>query len=153
MSLRLQVASIALVLVGSVFANGAEQHEGGYWWNEQPESYKLAFVEGYSDAMAHAIEIACVQYSMKVQAQSSTPTRPNSVWERCLKQRGVGQYDFSHMTIGQVVEGVDDFYKDFRNKAIDIQLALDYVRDELKGKSPDELERELKILRSAASTK
>jgi len=42
-----------------------------------------------------------------------------------------------------LAEGVDDFYKDFRNKGIDIGLAIRYVRDELKGKSAKELEDKL----------
>lgn len=41
--------------------------------------------------------------------------------------------------MGQVADGVDEFYKDFRNKLIGVVFALDYVRDQLKGKSPDEL--------------
>ena len=35
------------------------------------------------------------------------------------------------------------FYSDFRNKAIDIEFALAYMRDQLKGKSSAELEAEL----------
>jgi hypothetical protein len=71
----------------------------------------------------------------------------------CLKEPGMDNYDFSHTTIGQVADGVDEFYKDFRNEMIGIQLALDYVRDELKGTSPDELERKLKVLRTASAPK
>jgi hypothetical protein len=49
--------------------------------------------------------------------------------------------------MGQLQEGVDEFYKDFRNKGIEINLAVAYVRDELKGKPAKELEEELARMR------
>jgi len=52
--------------------------------------------------------------------------------------------------MGQLKEGVDMFYSDFPNKAIEIEFALAYLRGQLERKSSAELEAELKGLRRSA---
>lgn len=49
-------------------------------------------------------------------------------------------FDYDGIAMGQIVQGVDAFYGDFRNKQLGLTLAMEYVRDEIKGKSPEELE-------------
>jgi hypothetical protein len=51
------------------------------------------------------------------------------------------------VTIGQIVEGVDAFYNDYKNKQILIQDAIYVVCKEVKGESQEKIEREKQILR------
>ena len=63
---------------------------------------------------------------------------------QCLRTQSVACFDFGNIPFGQLMDSVDEFYKDFRNKRVDIADAMTYVRDKLKGKSPAALERQLK---------
>jgi len=53
----------------------------------------------------------------------------------------------------QLIEGLDHFYKDFRNVNVQVEDAMPYVRDELTGKSDADLATELQNLRKAAAAK
>src|SRR5437588_9212736 len=55
--------------------------------------------------------------------------------------------DFDGITMGQFVDGVDAFYKDYKNKQLAITWALEYVRDEIKGKPSAELTAKLEMWR------
>jgi hypothetical protein len=46
---------------------------------------------------------------------------------------------------------VDDFYKDFRNRGLNIELALKYVKDQLHGRPAKELEDEVTEWRREAT--
>jgi hypothetical protein len=70
---------------------------------------------------------------------------------RCLKTPSVACFDFGNIPFGQLMDGVREFYEDFRNKHVDIADAMTYVRDKLKGKSPAALERRVKELQSASA--
>lgn len=75
------------------------------------------------------------------------------VVDACLQDPWVKPMDYSDVRFGQLADGLDEFYKDFRNKGIDVKFAIGYVRDELKGKPANELEQELTRLRASSSPK
>jgi hypothetical protein len=66
--------------------------------------------------------------------------------------RAVGVCDFSEMHLGQFMEGLNSFYKDYRNLTIHSDDALSYVRDQIAGKSPESLEIKLSALRKLATS-
>jgi hypothetical protein len=68
----------------------------------------------------------------------------------CLRTQSAACFDFGNIPFGQLMHGVDEFYKDFRNKRVDIADAMTDVRGKLKGKSPAALERQLKEFHSAS---
>ena len=68
-----------------------------------------------------------------------------------LRTPSVACFDFGNIPFGQLMDGVDEFYKDFRNKRVDIADAMTYVRDKLKGKSPAVLEQQLKEFHSVTA--
>ena len=69
-----------------------------------------------------------------------------------LCQNGTKSFDYDGVSMGQFVDGVDVFYKDFRNKNLEVGFALTYVRDQVKGKTPAELEKELTEFRNAQAS-
>ena len=94
--------------------------------------------------------------SIKCLADKNGGTLPekypgNEAFRACLESPTVTPFDFTKIQFGQLAEGVDEFYKDFRNKNIDIILAMLYVRDELRGKPAKELEDELTQWRRQSS--
>jgi hypothetical protein len=45
----------------------------------------------------------------------------------------------SEVTVGQIVDGVDEFYKDWRNRRVVLRHAMEYVMDEAQGKDDSKL--------------
>ena len=60
--------------------------------------------------------------------------------DMCLNDK---TYDFGGISMGQYVDGVDVFYRDYRHRNLEISFALDYVRDSVRGKSQQELDAEV----------
>lgn len=139
---------VLLVLLGTARATVENRSHNGYWWNGLTTDYKLRFASGYAMAMINAQDLAgfkCIADKNGGKLPEKAPG--NEVLDACLQDPWVTPLDFGDVHFGQLTEGLDEFYKDFRNKEIDVQYALGYVRDELKGKSPEELGQELRRLR------
>ena len=149
-----RIAVLWLVLLGAGIAHGEDQlpksHEG-YWWADKSDSAKVHFVAGYIEAMTRIQDelwMGCIGTKSGGTVPAKVP--PDEVLEACGQT--VTRYNFGNIRFGQMSEGVDAFYKDFRNKNININLAMNYVRDQLKGKSDKELEETLAGYRRRAST-
>jgi hypothetical protein len=143
---------VSLVLLGTAVARGEDRPLNGYWWTASSSDLKVGFVSGFAYAMVYVHDATFVQCMAHTATQKGLPVEQypgDELWEKCAKDPKLAPSDFSGIPIGQLVDGVDEFYKDFRNKDIDIKYALVYVRDELKGKkSPEELDRMLKGFRT-----
>jgi hypothetical protein len=125
----------------------------GYWWNDTSQTFKLGFVSGYILALSPLFDVMGLKCAMDAQRKRGLPPDQypgDEVLKSCIQSPEVAVYDFTNLRFGQLLEGVDEFYKDFRNKGVDIDFAMGYVRDELKGKSPDKLEGGLKRARAAS---
>lgn len=67
-----------------------------------------------------------------------------------MKSMAVGR-DYSNLRFGQLIDGMQVFYIDYRNMSIHTDDAMGYVRDSLKGFTDAELQIELTALRRMAS--
>jgi|GEM_PF-1484208 len=54
----------------------------------------------------------------------------------------------SGMTLGQMVDGIDEFYKDYRNRLISVENILRMVKMQIDGKSQAEIDSLARSLRS-----
>lgn len=63
----------------------------------------------------------------------------------------INQFDFYRIAYGQLVEGMDTFYGDFRNKRILFNYGVLYVRDEIRGVSKKELDDRIQGMRQATT--
>ena len=148
-------ALFLLVLLGIGVSYGQQQQtqtHNGYWWTDQAQSFKLGFATGYAMAMTDASDAA----SFRCLAAKNGGTIPekypgDEMVTACLQAPEVVALNFGGLRIGQLVDGAEEFYKDFRNKSIEIQLTMRYVRDQLKGKSDKELTDELAAWRQSAN--
>jgi hypothetical protein len=76
------------------------------------------------------------------------PEKPlREALKECIQTPTTTLFDFTGIRFGQLVDGTDEFYKDFRNKGVTVTAAMFYVRDELKGRPAKGLEDELNNLR------
>jgi hypothetical protein len=156
MTTRFGFALLLLATLGTGFGQGqsSKEPDNGFWWVSQSETFKLGFVKGYASAMSIAadrIGFTCIADKNGGVIPEKVPT--DAVLKECMESRTVDLFSFGGIRFGQLEEGMDDFYKDFRNKGVTVTAAIFYVRDELKGKSAKELEDELNVYRHGVPAK
>ena len=122
----------------------------GPWWEPVPENYKQGFVAGYTmgTLRAHSLILGNCEGKSGV---SQDALVSYEALETCLTTTFAKTFDFGGIRPDQMVDAIDGFYKDSKNKSIDINLALLYAKDKLKGKTTKELDEELILWRRATS--
>lgn len=139
------VVAVLLVSAGNLLA--ADQSLDGYWWEKWDASFKLGWVSGYVKAMdlAGTIQMARCASEIPMYAKDYPNVDPKVIMQKmCLSDT---QFDYESITMGQFVAGIDAFYKDYRNKQLEVGYAIEYVRDSIKGKSTQDLDAEVTLWR------
>jgi hypothetical protein len=160
---------IWIVLLSAAFGQSTNGSPTGREWNGYGESLKTGYVLGFMNGTSFgAIREAdtCLQltkisldiintsnnflkqwkekYPDVVTATTSQmlnqADRPEFKQEFCLKSFNSG---FERITVGQFLSGVNAFYGDYRNQSIPVNYAIQYVRDDINGKSPADLNADL----------
>jgi hypothetical protein len=121
---------VVLLLTGA-FAH-AQTHNGN-WWRTLEPSNKLMYVIGYMDGDC-AGEMRALMQVQPTQAQREHITK--CVWPDAV-------------TFGQVKDGLDHFYRDYRNRLIFADDALTIVKKEVEGQPTSTAEVE-KLRKNAA---
>lgn len=127
--------SMLFVTTLTVMGQAAERHDGN-WWTGLSEGEKVFYLVGYVDGITTGGDIA--------KYQGVNPQPPSSPGCTAAKTT-----DFSHSKFGQLEQGLDSFYKDFRNTSIPSFQALLYVRDQISGCSDAILAQEISSLRQS----
>jgi hypothetical protein len=123
---------IVMLLAVSAFAQ-KPKNDGNFWVNSSP-SFKIGWV-------------SCAA-TLPMYAEKYPNIAPKDLMQKlCLDNKST---DFDAITMGQFVDGMDQFYRDFRNKQLYMTWAIEYVRDQLKGKSADDLSVELTTWRNCS---
>ena len=153
MKLRFVVGLVVLFLL---VENGRgqqqqQQQHNGYWWANTNPSFKLGWVSGYAKAMDYAgsIQMSTCAANMPMYAKEFPNTDPKVIMQKlCLSDT---EFDYDGIAMGQFVDGMDAFYRDFRNKQLEVGWAIQYLRDQVKGKPAAELDTEVSLWRRCAS--
>src|SRR5260370_18181014 len=139
---------VTLVGTGQGRDQSTRDSDNGYWWAKQSENLKLGFISGYVSDMTLVYNRTTIMCLAEKNLDLPPEKRlTDDVLNACAQTPMAMQSNFTGIRFGQLLEGVDDFYKDFRNKGVYVTAALFYVRDELKGKPAKELEDELNVFR------
>jgi hypothetical protein len=125
----------------------------GYWWSSLSTANKTGFVFGYVEASTNARDAAF--YSCLAEGNGGViPEKvpADAEFDRCArKAEAEARFPtFSGMRFGQVLQSVENFYSDYRNKNLLITLAFRFANDELSNKPPAEIEAELVSWRRVA---
>lgn len=149
-SLFVFVASVALLVPTA--ASAADKPDlDGYWWAKLDASFKLGWVSGYTKAMdfAGAIHMATCASNMPLYVKEFPNLDAKVLLQKmCLSDT---QFDYDGITMGQFVDGIDAFYKDYRNKQLEMDSAIQYARDSIKGKPAQELDAEVTLWRRCSA--
>jgi hypothetical protein len=155
MKTRMGFALLILAALGVGTIHGQQEQQtpkNGYWWLPSGEGFKVGFATGYAMAMNDMADAAFFRCVAAKNGGSVPTTYPgDGAIKACMQGPEVASIVTFNGRVGQVAEGVDEFYKDFRNKNILIELAMRYVSDQLKGKPDGELADELADWRQRAN--
>jgi hypothetical protein len=149
--------SAVVVIVVSLFAcsplfAGNKPSNDGIWWQSMSAGFKLGWVSGYTKAMetAGAFQIVNCAETLPLYSQKYPNIPAKELFERICNASSE-TYDYDGITMGQFVDGIDAFYKDFRNRQVAADSALEYVRDQVRGKPAGELDAKLNMWRRCAA--
>jgi hypothetical protein len=135
---------VAVLLVSASNLVAADQSSDGYWWERWDGSFKLGWVSGYVKAMdlAGSIQLAKCASEIPMYTKEFPKADPKVIMEKlCLNPNDNLNYD--GITMGQFVAGIDAFYRDYRNKQLEVTSAIEYARDSIRGKSAQDLDAEV----------
>jgi hypothetical protein len=128
---------------------GKKPTNDGIWWQGMSPSFKLGWVTGYTKAIETAGTLQMVTCAETIPLYyPNVPAK--ELFERlCSKSNET--YDYDGIMMGQFVDGIDAFYKDFRNRQVEADSAIQYVRDQIRGKPTQEMESELILWRRCSA--
>jgi hypothetical protein len=130
---------VAVLLVSVCSLRAADQSMDGYWWEKMDASFKLGWVSGYAKAMdlAGTLQIAKCASEVPLYAKEYPNVDPKVIFQKLCVSNDT---DYDGITMGQFVAGIDAFYRDYRNKQLDVGYAIQYARDSIRGKPAQDLD-------------
>jgi hypothetical protein len=142
---RTRITIVAVLLVSASKLLAADQSMDGYWWEKLDVSFKLGWVSGYTKAMDQAAMTQTMRCAsdMPIYAKEYPGVDSKVIFQKlCLSDS-----DYDGITMGQFVEGIDAFYKDYRNRQLEVGYAIQYARDSIKGKPTQDLDAQVALWR------
>ena len=128
-----------------VGAAGAAGHDGNWWRDKISEQNRLGYLIGYVDAVHNAALLApayvCSDSPKLLECTGAAYEAMQSGYKNFLSGKA---------TYGQLKDGVDVFYSDYRNRNIGLGGALNYVVNSIAGVPASELERSVEAMRKSS---
>jgi hypothetical protein len=138
---------LLLLFAQSALVQKAQPHKtvddlDGSEWQLFSNAERDAYIAGYVSAMFQAESFATVCEAVAM-AQKVAPDSPSADLARiCVGESK--EFHFAEVAgVAQYREGMNAFYKDFRNVQVPLSKAIGLVRDEIGGRSPEDVEKEL----------
>jgi len=127
---------ILLLLPCSLWSRNAARVANGSDWKQYSQTYKIGWIDGWATAMINAqisTSMLCAfQLNVKLESEEG---------KACVA--AAQSFNFEMITFGQFLEGMDTFYKDFRNTEMPINMAIRIVHDQINGRPAEDIEKEL----------
>lgn len=146
MSRGLAFVSAAVLLLAVGAAGQVSTRRDGNWWNQQDAAVKLDYMVGFFDGTNLGY-----QFSYSGILQSS-----NGQWTACIGdiQKSFTDFNnkfFKNVSNKQIADGLDAFYKDYRNRSILVHVAVWIVVNSIAGTPQSELDKMIENWRKNAS--
>jgi hypothetical protein len=143
--MRARLVLTVTLVVCSVALGSDQNHHDGTWWSRQSAGFRLYYVLGFMDGMDLGNA-----FSVPDKSVSANRKAPDSVTDarRTYRER-IEQY-VAHVTVGQVSDGLDTFYRDSRNRSVLLRDAFEIVLRSIKG---EDVEKMIQARRSVAAGK
>lgn len=126
-------------------ANAISDDRGrdGNWWGTQSDLQRVSYIGGFWDGANFESEMASSLLFLSAQDLSGE-AQINRIRESARVAEYLKARDhelFSGVTIGQMLDGINSFYSDYRNRRIYVIHAILIVANEISGRSTDAIER------------
>ena len=125
----------------------------GRWWNRLSQGEKLTYVVGFFDGTGYSATLL-TGATLKAMADPKTGefSAARAEVAKATSQGAVQSIEenLSNLTTGQVVQGQDATYRDFRNQGISVLDCIYVVIYEIKGGSEADVTRLLEVRRKQA---
>jgi hypothetical protein len=123
---------VAVLLLSACCFGQKEDVLRGSAWRDYSEQFKGGYITGYIHAMGLA------QFDFLTTCMSIKDVEAHKVCHSNMQS-----LDFDSITVGQFLDGMNKFYKDFRNLQVPLTMAMGLVRDEIRGRSEEDVQKEL----------
>ena len=142
---RLLIVLSFLLLALPICLHAQRERRDGNWWNGESRDGKLSYITGFFDGMELGHEFS--YWGMK-----TTDKGPSScMGDTVASYEEYGNKFFSNVTNSQLVDGVDNFYKDYRNRSIRVHDAVWLAVNSIAGKSQRDMDTMIEGWRKAAA--
>jgi hypothetical protein len=131
------------VAVGATLPDENWPKHNGHWWLSQVPHDRISFLEGYVAAKTDS------NASLQGLKRSGKVTSEDGLRVLDVEQEAS---DFYNLSLGQLSDGLTHFYSDYRNETVDFNGALSFVRHQIRGRTQEQLDRELILIRCEASS-
>jgi len=137
--------TFALLLLCPVLGvSSPNDRRDGNWWRAQPETIKVGYMVGFLDGEHLGNEFASWDFM----------DDPRS--EPCLKKVLISTLRFEkqylqNVKVGQLTDGLDDFYADYKNRSISVDNAVWLVLNGIAGTPKDKLDKMIEAARRNAN--
>ena len=116
-----------------------DQHDGNWWIsdsNKGPDAdlHQLMYVAGFIEGLNAGLG----QLDVAIIGNHLNEKNNSCVMEVITAYKKLSAYT-DGVTMGQVWDGLNDFYKDYRNRSISVTSAIDLVLRQIKGENVDGL--------------
>jgi hypothetical protein len=144
--MRRLLVALTLLSVLPIYVHAQHDRRDGNWWTGQTADIKLDYIVGFFDGMELGYDfsywgmIKDTDKGVATPCMSASNKSFNEHNERYI--RGVSNY--------QLVDGLDTFYKDFRNRRITVTAAVWLVLNEIAGKPQNQMDKMIENYRKNA---
>lgn len=135
--------AFSMLLFAAVARNAPEDRRDGNWWRELERSQKINYMVGFFDGMELGNKFS---YWGILDKNKNNP----AVRQVFGSYSDYDQKYFSHVTNYQLMDGVDTFYSDYRNRLILVDDAVWLVVNEIAGKPDAEMQKMIENWRKSA---
>jgi hypothetical protein len=133
-AMRAQLIVAASLCICSVGLGAEEARHDGTWWNRQSAGFRLLYILGFMDGMDLGSRFSAPDNA------EATRTPDSSLDVRRTYKSRAERY-FTSVTVGQISDGLDAFYRDYRNRSINLTDGFEIVLRSLKGEDVEALTR------------
>jgi hypothetical protein len=120
-----------------------EVRHDGNWWHQQSAGFRLLYILGFMDGMELGSRFSTPD-------NPDTARKPNSVGEITRAYEVRTRHYFRDVTVGQIADGLDAFYRDLKNRSIKLTDGFEIVLRSIKG---EDVEKLIRARRSSAAAR
>lgn len=118
--IRLQLLVVASLFIFSVGSFAEESRRDGNWWNRQSAGFRVLYILGFMDGMDLGS-----RFSTPAERPGHDEADPAAGTRRTYRER-TERY-LAGVTVGQISDGLDTFYRDYRNRSINLSDGFEIV--------------------------